>query len=231
MVSDLLEFLWAVINNWAGYATGGLIVASAWLFFAAKDRQMPKNIALALAASFLFMAFFKAWKDKKDSAEVQRTENTRLQKQINDLSVTKVYGSIDFAILGAQPVGSHAALILTLGNNGAASAIDPGSWMLSVTASDGTVHYGMPTTILDKNLDFCFGGTQVRRFVRNDALDRKCLNPVSMNGIVQGFLWFGLPSLDASRLKSPKTTLTVSGKTVSGQDFKVLATVLELSDR
>jgi hypothetical protein len=65
-MSDLREFLWAVINNWAGYATGGLIVAGSWLYFVWKDKPMPRMAGFILASLFLFMACFKAWVEQKN---------------------------------------------------------------------------------------------------------------------------------------------------------------------
>lgn len=71
---EILEFLWAVINNWAGYITGGLIVALVSFYFISADKPMPRNIGFVLAALFLFMAFFKAWRDQKHAKEKAQEE-------------------------------------------------------------------------------------------------------------------------------------------------------------
>src|SRR5205809_5832120 len=61
--SDLFRFLWAVLNNWAGYTTGGLVVALTSLWSTLFPRfPISRKIGIALALLFLFMAFFNAWR-------------------------------------------------------------------------------------------------------------------------------------------------------------------------
>ena len=64
-VRELGEFLWAVINNWAGYATGGLIVALVWLWSTVKQGPVSRKFGIGLAILFLFFAVFNAWRDKQ----------------------------------------------------------------------------------------------------------------------------------------------------------------------
>ncbi len=61
---DVFIFIRDVLNSWAGYLTGGLVVAFVALWFAWRDRQIPRAIALALAGLFLAMAFYSAWHDQ-----------------------------------------------------------------------------------------------------------------------------------------------------------------------
>jgi hypothetical protein len=67
------EFFWSVVNNWAGYCTGGLIVAIVWFWNAWKDRPMPRKFALFLAALFFVLACFKAWDDERANNQNQIT--------------------------------------------------------------------------------------------------------------------------------------------------------------
>jgi hypothetical protein len=60
--SDLLHFLLAVINSWAGYATGGVVVALLWLWSTISQIPMSRKAGIVLALFFLFMAFFNAWR-------------------------------------------------------------------------------------------------------------------------------------------------------------------------
>jgi len=154
---NFLDFLLAVLNNWAGYATGGLIVASCWLFFLWKDKPMPKFLGFLLAAIFLLMAFFKAWKDQKNIVDQKSSEVSKLTTRIEELTKSDISGEIVFAVLGTQGSGSHAGIIVNLNNKGAASAIDPSSWNFLVQTSNGDQYQGNPITLLDKNLDFCLG--------------------------------------------------------------------------
>jgi len=190
---------------------------------------MPKNIGFALSALFLLMAFFKAWKEQKVSTDSAREENRKLVAQVDELTKSAISGTIDFALLGAQPEnGSHAALIISLSNAGASSAVEPGSWKLEAITRNKTEHTGRPNTLLDKNLDFCLDPMHAMRFVRNDALYRKASTPIPRNGFLQGFLWFALPGLERSSLLDPATTLVLRGKSISGQPFSISSTVRQL---
>lgn len=61
---DLGVFLRAVINNWAGYTTGGVIVAFVTLYVMLRETAVPKRWAIALALFFLLLAFFNAWRNE-----------------------------------------------------------------------------------------------------------------------------------------------------------------------
>jgi hypothetical protein len=63
-ISEIGQFLWAVLNNWAGYSTGGIIVAVVALWHVLKNQPMPRKLAIALAMFFFFLSFFKAWQDQ-----------------------------------------------------------------------------------------------------------------------------------------------------------------------
>jgi hypothetical protein len=194
-----------------------------------KDKPMPKNIGFVLSALFLLMAFFQAWKEQKVSADRAGGENLKLGAQIDELTKSAISGTIDFAVWGAQPEnGSHAALIISLSNSGASSAVEPGSWKLVAITRNKTEHTGRPITLLNKNLDFCLDPMHAIRFVRNDALYYKASTPIPRNGFLQGVLWYALPGLERSSLVDPSTTLVLQGKSVSGQPFSISSTVQQL---
>jgi hypothetical protein len=91
-MGDITSFLWAVLNNWAGYSTGGLIVAAIALWAVWRNKPLPRRTALLLAVLFLFMAFYKAWHD-------QYVEN----------AVSRETGSLAFVALGGE-LNRHADL-------------------------------------------------------------------------------------------------------------------------
>lgn len=73
---DLLEFFWAVLNSWAGYATGGITVALVWLWSTVFSIPISRHAGIGLAIFFLVMAFFNAWRK-------QFRLRLQLQKNIN----------------------------------------------------------------------------------------------------------------------------------------------------
>jgi len=193
---------------------------------------MPRYIGFALAAVFLLMAFFKAWKDERLVATTTMEQNRKLASQIDELTKSAISGTIDFAVLGAQPGGSsHAALIVSLSNAGASSAVEPGSWRLIAITHDKVEHLGSPNTLLNKNLDFCLDPSHAIRFVRADALYLKACTPIPRNGSVQGVLWFAIPGLEHSKLKEPTTTLVLQAKSVAGQSLTISSTVEQLREK
>ena len=63
-LKELFIFSWAVINNWAGYCTGGVIVALLWFWSTIKQRPISRKIGTALAIIFLCLAVFNAWREQ-----------------------------------------------------------------------------------------------------------------------------------------------------------------------
>lgn len=61
-VLDFLEFIRAVISQWAVYATGGIIVAFLWLWSTLLDTPPSKKVNIGIALFFLFLAVFHAWR-------------------------------------------------------------------------------------------------------------------------------------------------------------------------
>lgn len=178
------------------------------------------------------MAFFKAWHDMKSARDRQLSENRALQKALDNLTASNVTGTIDWAVIGSQSQGCHVGVIVSLRNSGAASSIDPASWELAIVTSDRAAHSGYPNTLLDKKLDFCLGSNRAMRFVRNDALDRKTsFNVIPMNGFVQGFLWFGFPSVKRDDALNPLALLRLTAKSITGQNIAIETTIDELQKR
>jgi hypothetical protein len=64
-IIQLKHYSWEVINTWAGYLTGGLVMAAVWLQAQIKPGwQLPRKYALPLAAFFFYLAGFEAWKSQ-----------------------------------------------------------------------------------------------------------------------------------------------------------------------
>jgi hypothetical protein len=222
----LLEFLWSVLNNWAGYATSGLLVACFWVLSVWRNRPTPRYVAIGLASLFLLMAFFKAWNDERNKLLASMNEAASLQKTIDGLTKSDISGRIDLAVLGSQPNNSsHAAIIVSLVNQGASSAVDPSSWSLQVRIPSGAIFRGEPITLSDKNLDFCLGPHTAMRFVQKDALYLKLAYPLARNGTAQGMLWFGLRGLTREQLINPDTQISIFATSVGGQKIEVSSSI------
>lgn len=75
-MQEMWIFIWSVVNSWAGYATGGVLVASFWLLQLLRKDDLPRaisrKIGIGLAIVFLFFAFFNAWREQYKENEISR---------------------------------------------------------------------------------------------------------------------------------------------------------------
>lgn len=79
-LKQVAEFLWAVINNWAGYTTGGLIVALLWLWSTLRQVPISRKVGIAVAILFLFFAAFNAWRKLYVENEIARSRGSLMLK-------------------------------------------------------------------------------------------------------------------------------------------------------
>jgi hypothetical protein len=68
LLKEIETFAWAVINGWAGYATGGVVVATIALWHTLRNSPMSRRVGIVLGIIFLLMAFFKAWQEQYEKA-------------------------------------------------------------------------------------------------------------------------------------------------------------------
>jgi hypothetical protein len=65
---DFFTYLWDLFVQWTGAATGGAIVALAWLWESYSKKSLSPQTRLRLAALFLLMASFFAWRTQYQKA-------------------------------------------------------------------------------------------------------------------------------------------------------------------
>jgi|GEM_PF-3922330 len=193
-MATLWRFIWAVATNWAGYSTGGLIIAVVWLWSVWKDKPAPRYSLLILAGVFLFFVFFKAWND-------ERFVGDELRERMAELTDSKFELSVLSAFVGDEDANhSHIYLVANLKNLGAPSAVDALSWTLDATSNAGLTTGGAPRTLSPGNTDVSIDAKTFRRFVPADAIDAKASRVIERNGYVQGVLVFVFDGIDAAGL-------------------------------
>lgn len=110
MLGHFMRFLWEVVNNWAGYATGGLILATLGFRYAWKDKQIPSRVTLWLSPVFLVMALFKAW-DEQYSKVIGQIAS------LESSTAMPVFAGDPF------PIGKKASVYLVWHNYGPSDAV------------------------------------------------------------------------------------------------------------
>jgi hypothetical protein len=139
--SDLLAFLSAVLNNWAGYVTGGIIVALAWFWSTWFNQPVSRRVGLAIAFVFLLLAIFNAWREER-SAKVAleaRLAADRAHWELDFSGIEKVHlDSTAQPYNPASVMGSPFLIRVALKNHGKHYAAKVRA-RLAVTPKDLTV--------------------------------------------------------------------------------------------
>jgi hypothetical protein len=191
-LSDLLSFVWAVINSWAGYATGGVIVALVALWFTLRQKQVPRWLGVTLAVIFLVFAFFHAWRGEHRAAIEAQRERQKVDDELSALkrkSLPKLKGQILFSgISRNDPDANNVLFVVSLNNDGAPSITK--NWSASIdiprrgSISGTPVHYR-------RGFDFLGNGEEGQRLENSDAIYEKTAErPVMEGSEVHGFLVF-----------------------------------------
>jgi hypothetical protein len=211
-IGNLVEFLWAVINNWAGYATGGLIVALVWLWSTLKQKPVPRKIGVILAIVFLFVAFFNAWLDQKKKAYQAELElKTKYTPQLKGEIVYWASGKIE------RLNNRTAAMVwCSISNIGMQSIAN--DWHLYLDFPDGKHTEGQGSFVTKKTT---FPTPKGDRIVyQEDALYNKALTPIPTGGQINGVLLFEFPDLSVQDLLIQNVKVTLTFKDVSGKSYE-----------
>lgn len=111
--SDLIAFLWAVLNNWAGYVTGGIIVALAWFWSTWFNQPVSRRVGLAIALMFLLLAIFNAWREERAAKVLLQTQlaNDRAHWELDFSGIEKVQIDSTAAPFNPASVGGSPFVI------------------------------------------------------------------------------------------------------------------------
>jgi hypothetical protein len=145
---ELGEFLWAVITNWAGYTTGGLIVALLWLWSTLRQVPISRKVGMAVSVGFLFIAFFTAWQEQHQLlADANAKLDALTQPQLNG----------DGLVLASSSIGRNGedTLVLVSGvitNKGAPTMLQ--NWRVEMELPDGHRRLGQSVDIQRDMLAF-----------------------------------------------------------------------------
>ena len=197
-ISDLLRFLWAVVTNWAGLATGGIIVAVLWLWSTVRQMPISRKFGIALALVFLSLAVFNVWREQYRMVR-------EFQADVPDLR-----GHIDALLSGdtlneGKPVPFVLAIVSI--RNLKAPSIAQG-YECQVKTADGRSLHGR-TDALPTGMTFMDHPEWSGRFDNIAPLyDKTAETPIERGALRRGALMFTFPG--ATRLPHEHTTFSIS---------------------
>jgi hypothetical protein len=207
---DLPRFLWVVINNWAGYATGGLIVATCSLYFLSKDKPMPRIVGFVLSGIFLLLAFYKAW-------HVQHEEVLRLQAELDATTKPHFEVVISQALANYHSSGFTIALVqMGIMNIGAASSV---RYMKA--------HYESATLNQDVDIVYLPSQEEIKAFPDQSlTMDRDVGNlmdntraAITTRSIVPGKIFLRIPGNHIQVFAEKKLKVTITAHDYLGNPY------------
>jgi hypothetical protein len=207
---DLLTFLWAVIDSWAGYTTGGIIVAILWLWSILRQRAVPRKIAVAVAVFFVFCAVFHAWREQFHKA-------SNVQAKF-DASTKPEFRVVIAQIIGTYSSSGKTVFLVQMGvfNRGADSVL-----------ANISAHYQSPTLNSDVDVVYMPPEEEVRAFPEEwrtedrPVPNMQSVGMISRGALVPGKLFVTVPGNHEAELGELPSALTITvrdylGSTATG---------------
>jgi hypothetical protein len=221
LLGDIGSFLWSVINNWAGYCTGGIIVALLWIWSTVKQTTVPRRIGIIVAISFLAVATFNAWREQKKRADDADVARQKAEARFDELTIPKMSADIVGMMDAHMTIGTNnrslITLVVTVRNLGAPSIAQ--FKKASITLSGGQEFH--PQLMLPTGKDVVLpGGTGVPSITlkeKDRLLDRTMNNPILTGSAVLGWLQCVIPYMQHSELQGATVRLELVD--VAGKPF------------
>jgi hypothetical protein len=199
---EMWLFIWAVVNNWAGYCTGGVIVAFLGLWTTVKQVLLPKKVWLGFTLVFLFFAIFNAWRDQY----VKTQPGLFLQVQMGEIA--------EFT----DNSGVGVFLQVAVDNRGLQTSAM--GWRLHIKPPNGDDIEFPARLIGDKPVK-----VQGYSFSPDDALYLKTLAPIPTGAEISGILVFALPNEKPDEYRKKGAVLTLTCTDAYGNEIKTQKTI------
>lgn len=214
LLSDFVDWLWAVLNQWQVLVTGGMITAMFAVVQAYREKSFSWSVNKRILLGFLVLALFLAWREQRRRADHLEAEVARER----DSNATKLVGRIEQTIVGEARELPNLAIChinVTIINEGAPSLVH--HWKVSVSIA-GKVYDSSLDTIPNNTL-IDIKTSEPLRLMASDAIYEKTLNPIPRGGLARGWLRVSISGL--SRMAIAKAMKGEGAKwSVSFEDYK-----------
>src|ERR1043166_4748398 len=209
-ISHVFPFLWAVINNWAIWATGGLVMGGIFLWQTfSKKGEVSKWVLKACCLLFLAVAIFQAWDEQYISAATN-------QKLLDDKS-PKLDGFISQTAIVNEPGTTNSLVFIepTIINSGGTPTVAH-AFDLKIIATNKTSLDAENVDFENEfKLDFFSAGKEyLVHLKRPQLLSEKTLKAIGVGDQATGWLPYRVPrsAVDISLATNKRMVLSYSDK-------------------
>jgi hypothetical protein len=209
---DIYTFFMSVITHWQAYVTGGAVVALVTLYERLSGNEISPRVVVYGFIAFLVVAFFMAWRDVRNEANVYKQNLDDLQKSL-DMERTKntpdFVGEIEQIVSGDSPEihGCQIFILMSIRNHGSQSIVE--GWKIHIKSSSIDVRDN-PTFIPDGFTLIIESKKKTVTFNRSDAIYEKTIKPIERGGLVRGWLRYTIQGINAYQIREPGTTISIS---------------------
>jgi hypothetical protein len=212
-IQELWQFVWAVVTNWAGLTTGGVIVALLWLWSTLKQTSIPRKAGIVVALLFLFLAVFNAWREQYKKVQTAAAD------------VPELKGWIDGLLSGEMPMegrGAVSMILLTVAIKSLRSPSIVQGYECTARTPNGESYKGQPQTVpADMKLQGKWGVKELSNMV--PLYEKTAETPIERGGMRRGLLLFTFP--DANSRFGLGSTFDLTFEDVVGKKSSATVTV------
>jgi hypothetical protein len=221
---EIGTFLWEVINSWAGYTTGGLIVALLWLWSTLKQKPTPRLLAIGVAILFLLSAFFNAWRSQYDARNAVEKDKQAALEKFKALTIPNLSGDIDFVALAPEQDGCLVTLTIEITNKGAPSIAR--GFSIQIVTPSGKSFNGEPLPPPTQPIKLYSGAATSSAdhltLDNADFLPRKAVSqPIATGGAVSGFVQTLFMGITREEALVPGTVINVRFKDINEKSYVI----------
>jgi hypothetical protein len=206
LLKEIGAFLWAVLNGWAGYCTGGIIVAVVAFWHTFRKKPIGRRFGIVLAVGFLCMAVFRAWQEQYHKANVTVSAAQyapKLKPEIMEIYTTPV----------TEPDTLAVVLVARIGNSGSPSAVS----RIWVSADVHGEKYESVIVFPPERYVVHCPGKPSRTFYKEDLLTAKVVViPIPTGAIIPGFIVVEFHGVSQAMFADPGTTLQMKIEDAAG---------------
>ena len=83
-MSDILQFIWAVLGHWQAYVTGGIVIALVTVVERYREKPFSWKVFAWFLTAFLFVAFYLTWHDAYLALRRTISEKSTLEGQLSE---------------------------------------------------------------------------------------------------------------------------------------------------